>query len=176
MDAEVLERLLMDRALGALTPDVESLLGAYLASDPATAARGSEFETAATAARRVLGSALPAKLPPFPAVGLQKIEQSRRRLIRLRNVAGIAAALVFGVGLVAALFRTGSTAPHVGTSVAQRPPASAFVTAITAVPHDASPDGFWSGQRLYEQARVAKHAAPSRVVWESPISRPRIGG
>ena len=46
MDAETLQRLMLDRALGALPSDCETLLDAYLASRPEAAALSRELDAA----------------------------------------------------------------------------------------------------------------------------------
>lgn len=175
MDAETLERLLMDRALGGLTPDVEALLDAYLERDSHAAARAAEFQAAAIAARRVLSTGSSAALPPFPAVRLEHIGHVRRRLVLVRNVAGLAAALVLGVGLGAAYFRhvgerAGGAVPLPGAA-----PAKVVAVASTVTPSRGSAD-FWSAQRLYEQMRSVKRPETPRVFWSSSVQLPRLGG
>jgi anti-sigma factor RsiW len=174
MDAEVLERLLLDRALGALPPDVESLLTDYLERDRAAAARAREYESAAADARRVLGSPAAIQLPPFPAARMGKVERTRRRLVLIRNVGGLAAALVIGVGLGAGLLQSGPTARSDREHPMLQPAPAPMLAAAAA--SSARPGGFWSAERLYEAARSAKRSTSAHVVWESPISEPSIGG
>lgn len=172
MDAETLERLLMDRALGGLTADVEDLLAACLERDAEAAARAREFEAAAVAARQVLRSRAPAALPPFPAARIHKLEQARRRLAWVRSVAGVAASLIIGVGLGSWLFTSPAAVPSDGTTpVLVR-------HGVGAKAPDAQPksEGFWSVSRLVEQARRAERADSTRLIWDSPVSRPRLGG
>lgn len=167
MDTETLERLLMDRALGGLTPDAADLLTAYLAHDAAATARAHEFDAAAAVARAVLRSGGGGALPPFPALRLHKLEEARRRLRIVRNVAGLAAALVLGLGIGAGLWRGGGGLPgRVQPQVAVVPETRPMALA----------GGFWSTERLIEHARQAKPANAARLIWNSAVSVPRPGG
>jgi anti-sigma factor RsiW len=175
MDSETLERLLMDRALGGLSPDVDSLLTTYLETDPQAAARAAEFQAAAITARMAFTQAAPSVLPPYPASQLEHLGQVRRRLVLIRNVAGLAAALVLGVGLGGAFFR------HVGAQGGGAiEPAGPMLTRVFAVAsataESSGAEGMWSTQRLYERARSAKRADTARVFWDSPVEQPRFGG
>jgi hypothetical protein len=161
MDAEILERLLMDRALGGLAPDVEALLAAYLAQDGAAAERAREFEAAAMAARQVLRTSGPLGLPKFPAGQIRGLERTRHQLVLVRNVTGLAAAIVAGIGLGVVFFREPATRPGI-----DRPP----VVAASA------PRGeFWSAQRLYEKSRRTGSPDAVHVIWDSAVSAPRLG-
>lgn len=167
MDTETLERLLMDRALGGLTPDAAELMTAYLAHDAAAAARAREFDAAAAAARAVLRPGGGAALPSFPALRLRKLEEARRRLRIVRNIAGLAAAIVLGLGIGAGLWRGG------GVSPVQTRPQAVVVPESRVI---AVAGGFWSTERLIEQARHAKRAGAPRLIWNSAVSEPRPGG
>ena len=172
MNAETLERLLMDRALDGLSPDVEGLLAAYLERDVEAAARGREFSTAAATARQVLASGTGVSLPPFPAARIRKLEQSRRQLRWVRNIAGVAASLLIGIGLGAAFSGQRALVPG-GADTRLIVSDGVIQTVARAEP---SADGFWSAQRLYEQRRATKPAASVRLIWDSPVSKPRLGG
>lgn len=167
MDGDTLDRLLMDRALGGLAPDVDALLAAYLEQTPTAAARATDYTAAADAARQVLRSDRPATLPPFPALRLHQVAEARRRLRLVRHVAGLAAALVLGVGLGAGLLR--SSAP---------PDGPAPTVAVERVPIGQRPivGDFWSATRLYERARQVRPVHSTRLIWDSAVNRPRLGG
>ncbi len=169
MDGEILDRLLMDRALGGLSPDVEALLAAYLEQTPTAAARAGDYNAAADAARQVLRGDRPATLPPFPAIRLHQVAEARRRLRLVRQVAGLAAALVLGVGLGAGLFR--GQAPSGGTVT----PVGVDHQLAAADERPAAGD-FWSAVRLYERARHMRQTSSARLIWDSAVSRPRVGG
>jgi len=50
MKTETLEALLIDRALGHLTPEMDELLGEHLAANPATARLAAELQETVTLA------------------------------------------------------------------------------------------------------------------------------
>ena len=54
MKPDILERLLMDRALGRLDPDAEVLLAGYLANDPAAATQARELHETVSLATEVM--------------------------------------------------------------------------------------------------------------------------
>lgn len=171
MNTETLDRLLMDRALGALPRDADALLAAYLDHDSASATRAREFNAAATAARRLFQQPASAGLPPFPALRIHELEQARQRLRILRHVAGLAAALVVGLGL------------GIGFSSGRAPRAAEPTATLSHEPRWASAaapgrpqQGFWSTQRLYNDARDARRSDSVRVIWDSAVSLPKPGG
>jgi anti-sigma factor RsiW len=166
MDSETLDRLLMDRALGALAADTDALLARYLEHDGAAAARAREFATAATAARLVLAKAAPAGLPPFPALRVQKVEQARQRLWALRYVAGIAAALIVGLGLGIGFSAGRGHGPDSAMAPAPR---------LASAGPARTPRDFWSMQRLYDDARGARRSESIRLIWDSAVSLPKRG-
>jgi anti-sigma factor RsiW len=169
MDPDALDRLLMDRALGALPPDVATLVEAYVERDAAAAARARGFDTAASAARRVLKQDLVAPLPPFPAAQMQRLEQVRRQVRYLRNTAALAAAIVLGFAL-GAVFLHGS---HAALPSA---PAVVSIQGIRPSPPTTSAGGFWSSERLLHAAQAAKRTDSTSVIWDSAVSTPRLGG
>ena len=68
MKSDVLERLLIDRAAGELSPDVEELLEAHLQQEPAARREAAEIEETLRLARLALAGqkavALPGPQPP----------------------------------------------------------------------------------------------------------------
>jgi len=168
MDNETLDRLLMDRALGGLSADVEALLAAYLAQVPDAATRAGEFQTAADAARRVLRS--DRSTVPQPAVmRWQEVERTRRRLRMLRQGLWAAAILILGVGLGLMWPRTDYHSGTLGASATARNEA--------ALPPERRLIGdFWSAPRLYQQARRAAVPTHTRLIWHSAVNRPQVGG
>lgn len=173
MDAETLERLLMDRALGTLPADADTLLEAYLTHDAAAAERAREFAAAAAAARQVLHAGEAAPLPPFPVTRALKLEQVRQRIRWLRNTSGIAATLVMGIGLGAWLAQPPAARP----AGPDRPQSVLVAHPAKSAGEDSHGTGFWSVSRLARRIRGPRPvpAAPL-LIWDSPVTQPRLGG
>lgn len=167
MNAETLERLLMDRALGGLSAEVDELLDAYLERDAQAAARAGEFAEAARLARHALGGAPATVLPPFPAARIEKLQQARRSLVLVRNIAGLAAALVLGIGVGAAFVK------HFAAE--ELPSVPLVLTHPRQTAEGDSADGFWSARRLYDRVRPSPRVDSVKVIWDSPVERPRLG-
>ncbi len=171
MDAETLERLLMDRALGALGPDVEALLDEHLAQDPEGCQRAAEFAGATSAARQALGAGVPLRLPEFPALRLATLERTRRRLAWVRNTGAVAATLVVGIWL-GGLLTSGRPGPDTPVSGAGERTA----LAASAPAHADADGGFWSVARLVDRSRQPERSRALRLIWDSPAERPHLGG
>ena len=171
MNTETLDRLLMDRALGALPPDADALLAAYLDHDSASATRAQEFDAAAAAARRLFQQPASAGLPAFPALRIHKVEQARQRLRIVRHAAGLAAALVLGLGLGIGFSSGGVQVSSEEAATVSHEPR----WASAAAPGRPQP-GFWSTQRLYHDAHEARRSESVRVIWDSAVSLPKPGG
>jgi len=138
MKPDILERLLMDRALGRLDPDTEVLLADYLANDPAAEARARELQETVHLATEVMRR-------PAPAIEMPtQIHQLVWRH-RTERVLALAASFVVGVGLSALLFRT---TPHQENVAVARPPTIAKIQpALVKSQIESLP--FWSNQRIY---------------------------
>lgn len=171
MNAETIERLLIDRSVGMLTNDVETLLEAHLAVDAAAAALAAEFDQTAALARRALAGEAAVELPPFPAERLRSEGRSLRGWIWTRNISAVAATLVIGVGLGAGMFGAPPSALNKGSAstgsntveIAETPPASSGSA------------GMWSTRRLIERATREPEKSASRLIWDSPVRKPRLG-
>lgn len=163
MDRETLESLMLDRALGGLSPEVAALLDAYLATSPEARAQAAAFEQVAAAAREALRSENLVTLPAFP---LQRMERARRigRGLRLAGYIGsMAACVLIGFGLRA------NSPPDPGIH------APGPTEIVMQTPADAG--GFWSARALRERAAKtgAVQQPQRRLIWESPVSLPKIG-
>ena len=139
MKTETLEALLIDRALGHLTPEMDELLGEHLAANPDTARLAAELQETVTLAVVALKRPLPGlKLPPPVAATLPP-----RRVFR---ALALAASFLAGIGLT--LVATRLAAPSRGDAVAPAPivvsvqPAAglAIDPSVRALP-------FWSKER-----------------------------
>ena len=97
MDRDVLERLMLDRALGALGGDVEVLLEAYLRERPVERMEGAVLSGVVSDVRGVMKTTAPAeRLPSFAGV------RAVRWWDGVRGAAKLAACVVRGGALCAA--------------------------------------------------------------------------
>ena len=182
LNPETLERLLIDRALGALSPDVEALLASHLEGDRSASEDTQQLAVVVETARRALQGDAP-KLPPFPAEQLRRAQQRRRRAVVAGGGAAFVAAVAAGLVLGAMLF---SRPPHADApkSAVGRPtsvvltvdPEAGGSDESASEPPPAVSDGFWSMRRWRERAASARHGETSSVRWDSPVKRPRFRG
>lgn len=175
IDPETLERLLTDRALGGLPPDTEALLAVYLADRADARALGERIGEAVVGAKAVLADGEPARVPPFPADVLRARVTARRRWAVVGKITGLAACVLIGVGLHAAW--VGGPRPVVegpGSTTWVHRPDNTDISLRPVVAETQRP-GFWSGRQWYERAEQNRSERSQRVIWDSPIRRPRIG-
>ena len=173
MNAEALEKLLIDRALGVLSPETEALLAEYLSRDADAAGLAGEIAETARLATETLRSEPRTPPPPLSWREVQRAEGSRRRRQRLRGVAVIAAALLLGTGFGALAFRgpSGSVVPP-RSAVVARTPAEPHVP--TEAPARSDPSPFWSLAGLRQRAPAARPTRSIGLVWTSPVRKPRL--
>ena len=150
MKPDILERLLMDRALGRLDLDADVLLTDYLANDPAAATQARELQETVQLATEVM-------LCPAPAVEMPvQIHQLVWRH-RANQMLALAASFVIGVGFTALLTYWTyipinvaavhpPTAPNLPTIAKTQP--ALVKSKIESLP-------FWSNQRIYLLASAA---------------------
>lgn len=169
MNADVLDRLLMDRALGVLASDVETLLSAYLEREPEAARRAAEYATATGLAGDVLRAGAVPSLPPFPEATLRQAETVRRRLRLVRQVASLAACVLIGVGV-----GTWLSSDH-GSAVEPGPGPRTTAIAVADAGSSDTRAGFWSLERLSEGVQQKKRTRSVLFQWESPIRKPNLG-
>ncbi len=147
MKPDILERLLMDRALGRLDPDAEVLLADYLANDPAAATQARELQETVRLATEVMRR-------PAPVV---EMPNQVHRLVwrhRAEQVFALAASFVIGVGLTALVIRANPLRENV---VVARPPTIAKIQpALVKNKIESLP--FWSNQRIYLLASAAANS------------------
>ena len=156
MKHEALENLLIDRALGQLSPEVEALLSEHLATNPAaaqSAAELAEIVALATAAMRRDKPKL--ELPPRTIIPQPRWPHAHRVL---------AMAASFAVGASVAFLAMRETSAPREVPLAQQ---SAPAPAIAQTPRH-SPEveralrklPFWSKERAYLIASVADKTNP----------------
>lgn len=154
MNNEVLERLLIDRTAGELSPDVEELLEAHLQQNPAARKEAAEIRETLRLARLALVGQ--------PAVALPVVRPSWRILTW---ALGMAACFVCGLSLGIFGVRGRNEPPRITASMA-----SHKTPAIKTV--DGS--GLWSARRF--RAGLSPFAVKSgnRIIWKSPVRKPEI--
>lgn len=172
MTREILERLLTDRALGTLEPDVAALLEAHLAADPAAAALAARTQATIALAQRALGEKEAGRLPNFPRAELARRAGRLRRWRIARTALAAAAVLLVGVGVGRWMSAEG------GGVVPQR---SAAPPVVANAPPDRAGLKAEAGESvlrktMIEWQRRADRVATPRWNWISPAKLPRVGG
>lgn len=171
MSPETIERLILDKALGALPADCQALLEAYLESRPSEMASCRSTEDLLGRVRIAMTDGVAQPLPSFPAGRLSRVRRIGLTGRVAMSVAAVAACVLLGFGLHAMVFPDMPLRPDV--------PKAVLVVQVDAVrPAQAhrDGDGFWSGRRLSEQATEAPQPTPSPLIWGSPARTPRLGG
>jgi len=156
MNKTTLDALLIDRALGALPPETEALLDAYLEQSPAIAAALDKTCDAVNLARAAFDHETAPALPSFHAPVLARRRKLHRRSLQ---VIGLAATLAIG-------FFFGQY--HLGRPPASVPDSRRAVIESVPAPKAA---GIWSitPERL---TRTKKRS--SNWKWHSPVQQPRL--
>ncbi len=167
MNAQMLERLMIDRSLGALQPDVVGLLEAWFEQDEAAARLAGEFANTVDLARQAWPVSPPGHLPDYSAARMQRERRIVRIARRARGMTALAACLLLGMGVGALLFPD-----HANTS---EPTLVARLPGVQPEVH-AADNAFWSVRQLYRHAETSRIGSSERLVWDSPIMRPKIQG
>lgn len=155
MDKEIIDRLIIDRAVGVLDPDVEALLGDYLARNREIEERYLVTAEVIELSRTLLRSEDKTMLPDFRVP--HQFEARRRRILPLQMV-GIAAALL-------ACFFMGRQFPNDGLPVS-RPSIAFNVTAEQSTPKE----GMWTIARSRMRPKAPIRATSWK--WTSPVRQP----
>ena len=153
MKPDVLERLLMDSALGRLDPDVEALLADHLAGDPAAATQARELQS-------VVRLATDAIRTPLPAI---ELPCQIHRLVwrhRTEQVFALAASFVVGAGITALVFHANLRRENVTAARTPAIPSSPIVAGTQSASMASKLDSlpFWSNQRVVLLAAGASKA------------------
>jgi len=159
MKRDVIERLLLDRALGRLDPDVEALLADYLANDTSATTQARELQDLVHLASEAVRQPVPAIEPPNQIHRLVWRHRAERTL-------ALAASFVVGVGITALTLRANlhrednsvSLAPSIQNTSMPSPHLDAIVKhKIESLP-------FWSNQRLYLLASASAADANAKEI------------
>ena len=169
MKPEFLESLLIDRALGELSPEVDALLAAHLATAPAAAREAGRLAATLRQARRAVATPLAAPRRPL-GIGRLHAELKKQQW---RAWAGeglrLAACLALGLAL--------GWMGHVGRRTAPALAATNAPPATAPVARDAG--DFWSLDRI--AAAGSRRPPPSggaadryHLRWSSPVKMPAV--
>jgi anti-sigma factor RsiW len=147
MKPDILERLLMDRALKRLDPDTEVLLTDYLANDPAAATQARELQETVQLASEVVRR-------PAPVVEMPTQIHHLVWRHRAEQVFALAASFVIGVGLTALVIHANPRRENV--AAVNPPPLARIQPALVKSQIESLP--FWSNQRIYLLASAAANS------------------
>ena len=110
MNQQIIETLVMDQALNALSSDTEQLLKAYLSEHPEFQDMADSIQQTATLGQRAVTVERPNKIPPFPRKRL--VRQFRHTSwIATQGWKTIAASILIGIG-IGFVFRQPSHIDH----------------------------------------------------------------
>lgn len=160
MKTENLDALLLDHALGQLSPEVVELLDQHLARDPAAAARLASLRATVGLARDAVG--LPANATDrISARSFATVRRSVWRGEMSREMLKAAACIAFGLGLGWA-----------ARSPAIKPDELSRTETARAIPSQGETPAaaFWSRERLEAEMRHAPRRRPP-LVW--PLAAPQ---
>jgi anti-sigma factor RsiW len=166
MKPETLNSFLLDRSLGELTPELDELLDAYLAHEPAALTRARAYRATVDLAHAALATTTDVKPPAIARWRTPRGPgswRSRNEILRL------AAVLVVGLGM-----GWGAAAMRLFYSSTPQPPALRTV-AVGARPELPATTSFWSFAPSY-RGQSATHAASRtyHLRWESPGKLPEV--
>lgn len=158
MKDEILDALLHDHALGALSPEVTALLEEHLAQNPAASHRAASVQETVRLARAALATPLPRPQRSLDVGRLRRAQRPTWLAAHRTEILRLAACLLIGLG-AGWLVRAPSPAPESG------PPPIAFRHERAASPEP--PLRFWSIARFApdnarsENARGFRRASPA---------------
>jgi hypothetical protein len=167
MDADAMERLLIDKRLGELPPDTEELLLAYLQLAPGAEAAVAEIDDVFRLASKAIQHGpltRPDDLPPLSISEVVRREHTSRsegffgRIRPIAMAAALALAFLLGMRL--------SSVPST-PSLQYSPP-----MAMNAKPAEIA--DFWSVEK-YVANRSGRPSKIGHVEWRSPLVWPQIG-
>lgn len=156
MNKETLDRLIIDRALGALDPDVETLLNDYLERAGISSEEHCLTHEVVRLSRNLLRTERDAALPAFRIP--TPVRDRKRRLVVLQ-AAGVAAMLM--IGFFFGRGYSGGSEP-----VSKRP----LVVAVANEPSASGP-GIWSINRY---RKLSTSHRPASWKWTSAVRQPEL--
>ena len=174
MKTETLEALLIDRALGALSPEVAELLESHLTQNPEVARLADGLASTVQLARGAVGDpTAPAFFPPMDRV--RKTLCAQRRKTVAWELSKLAACLLLGLTI-------GVVSRFDGKPAAERPVTAATVRPLlTGDAGDSTEgqNGFWSLSNFAaakSERAAARLAERHRLHWDSLVKLPHLEG
>jgi anti-sigma factor RsiW len=177
MKPETLETLLLDQAMGELSPEVAELLGAHLSHDPEAAQQAAGVAATVRLARQAVAATPETPRRPLAMERLRKAELAMRRRALAWQLARLAACGVIGTVLGWQVHSNRSRPADGGTHPVVTADLAAVVLEGARVP-EARKD-FWSLANLEAAQRERQSGAsrPSvryRLRWDSPVKMPQV--
>jgi hypothetical protein len=177
MKIETLEALLIDRALGALSPDVAELLESYLIQNPDAAQQANGLASTVQLARTAVAgpNAPTSPLPPLDRVRTALSVQRRQAFAW--QLSKLAACVLLGLTVGLAIQHAGAPAAAPNSFAASAGP----MVAAEAVTDAGGRTGFWSlanfAQGRTEDAAAGVHSdSRFRLRWDSLVKMPHLEG
>jgi anti-sigma factor RsiW len=177
MKTETLDSLLMDRALGALSPEIAELLDSYLIQDPDAAQHAANLKSTVELAR--LTVALPdAPMSPSPSWDrVCRTLRVQRRRVFLAELGKLAACLILGLAVGLASHPVSGSAGKPIAAVA----ASGSTDSVSRSSVPAEGNGLWSianfkPEILEQTASGGRLNGRYRLHWDSPVKMPHLEG
>ena len=172
MKTETLETLLLDHALGELSPEVAELLETHLAHHPEAAQQADGLAATVQRARQAMAITQEAPRRSLAVERLQQTQMTHRRWAFMWELARLAACVAFGLtlGWYGQIARKATVATTPVT-----PPVTA--AGLPSAPESAN--DFWSLAYL-EAAQRERQPVESRTTsryrlhWDSPVKMPRV--
>jgi anti-sigma factor RsiW len=172
MKTETLEALLLDHALGELSPEVAELLETHLTHNPEAARQADGLTSTVQLAQQAMAVKQEAPRRSLSVERLRQVQMTHRRRAFIWELARLAACVVFGL----TLGWYGHIARKATAAATPIPPVVA-AGGLPSVPENAK--DFWSLANL----EAAQRERPSvegrtnsryRLHWDSPVKMPRV--
>ena len=169
MTPEALEALLLDRAMGELSPEVAELLETHLSAHPEAARQAGALAAAMEMARRATAVVREAPRRPLGVERLRRIQVTGRQWAAAWAFARLAACVALGLAL-----------GWYGHALRPAPPtAVASATPAWDEPALENAGGFWSRSSLIaaQRERLSAERSPTvryRLRWDSPVKMPQV--
>jgi anti-sigma factor RsiW len=172
MKTETLEALLLDHAMGELSPEVAELLETHLTRNPEAARQAAGLASTVQQARQAVAMSQEVPHRPLAVARLQQERRAQRRRAFIWELARLAACVVLGLTL-GWYGHTARKAAVAATLVPTR------VAAIELPSAPESANNFWSLANLEaaQRERQSVESRPTsryRLHWDSPVKMPRV--